>query len=125
MKKIGIDGEMFSDLRTNFDAVLYRTLLNMREKKCDSASISIRISIELDKVSDVYKSRDGIVKRDLADKPIFFHKISSTMKIKDEEDGCFDENYKMELNGAGEFVLVPISDGQMQLYFEDENDEEN
>ena len=125
IKQLGIDSEIFDELREHFDAVLQRTFSNMQRKGCDSADISIKLTITVDKFEDIYRDRDGVIQRSMVQKPSFAHKVSAYMKIKDTEQGVFKEDYELVYNGDNdEFVLVPImGDRQTRMIFEEEDEE--
>ena len=117
---LGIDNSIFSKLRDHFDSVLGRTLYGMRVKNCDSAEITIKLEIRLNKAEDLYKTTDGKVLREWVDKPTFFHTVTSTMKFKDKEEGFSDEPCGLHFNEqTGQFTLIPLSD-QTQLRFEED-----
>ena len=124
IKQLGIDSEIFDELREHFDAVLQRTFSNMQRKGCDSADISIKLTITVDKFEEVYRDRDGEMHRSMIQKPSFAHKVSASMKIKDTEQGFFKEDYELVYNGdVDEFILVPIMDRQTRMMFEEEDEE--
>lgn len=121
-KELGIDSDIFQVLRKHFDAVLQRTFANMDAKKCDSADITVKLSVDIATYEDLYREKDGSTQRTLVKKPTFSHKVTSSMKVKDTEEGCFNEDYELVNNGV-EFVLVPIMNGQTALDFGEEDDE--
>lgn len=124
IKQLGINGEVFAELRKHFDAVLQRTLRNMQSRGCDSADISIKLAITVDTVENFHADNEGVVHSEIVRKPLFAHKVSASMKIKDTEQGFFNENYDLVYEpNIGEFILVPIIDRQMQLLSEDNEDE--
>ena len=115
-KQLGIDGDIFEELRKNFDAVLQRTFANMETKKCESADITVKLSIDILTYEDTYREKDGSTQRTLVKKPHFTHKVVSSMKVKDEAEGVVNGEWELAHNGL-EFVLVPIMDGQTPLDF--------
>lgn len=123
IKQLGIDSEIFDELREHFDAVLQRTFSNMQRKGCDSADISIKLTITVDKFEEVYRDRYGEMQRSMIQKPSFAHKVSASMNIKDTEQGFFKEDYELVYNGdVDEFILVPIMDRQTRMMFEEEDE---
>lgn len=119
IKQINIQSEVFENLRKQFDEVLQRTLANMETKNCDSAEISVKLSVDIVKFEDLYREKDGAMMTTLVKKPVFAHKVTSAMRIKDSAEGIFCEDYELVHNGL-EFVLVPIGSGQTSLFEEDE-----
>ena len=118
IKQLSIDSEVFDELRKQFDEVLQRTFANMETKNCDSADIGIRLSVDIVKYEELYREKGGVTQTTLVRKPVFSHKITSAMKIKDSAEGIFCEDYELAHNGA-EFVLVPIKGGQTSLFEEE------
>lgn len=125
MKQLGINSEVFNELRDHFDTVLQRTFCNMQSRGCDSADISVKLSITIDKVEGLRADDYGVVRSGTLHKPTFAHKVSATMKIKDVEEGSFKEDYNLTYDpSVGEFVLVPILDRQTRMELEDDEDED-
>lgn len=123
IKQLGINSEVFAELREHFDTVLQRTFCNMQSRGCDSADISIKLSILVDKVEEFHKDNDGIVRSEIVNKPTFAHKVCASMKIKDTEQGLFKEDYELIYEPSiGEFILVPIIDRQIQMPLENDED---
>lgn len=125
MKQLGINSEVFDELREHFDTVLQRTFCNMQSRGCDSADISVKLTITIDKVEGLHADDYGVVRSGMVHKPTFAHKVSASMKIKDTEAGFFKEDYELTYNpGIGEFVLVPILDRQTRMALEDDDEDE-
>lgn len=122
IKQLGISSEVFAELREQFDTVLQRTFFNMQSRGCDSADISIKLAIAVDKVEEYHSDSNGVVQRGMVNKPTFAHKICASMKIKDTEQGLYREDYGLIYDPSiGEFILVPIIDRQTQMLLEDES----
>lgn len=123
IKQLGINSEVFAELREQFDTVLQRTFCNMQSRDCDSADISIKLTITVDKVEGFYIDDDGVVRSGMVKKPSFAHKVSASMKIKDTEQGFFKEDYELVYESSiGEYVLVPIIDRQTRMLEDDEDE---
>lgn len=111
--KLSIDSDMFLSLRGNFDAVLEKVLQNMQEQKNDTAEINVKLKIELQKsyIDVSYNDQREIVK------PVFTHKVTSVLQIKDEQSGSFGGKYELIWDNETEkYILTEIETGQTSLF---------
>lgn len=111
---LNINSSVFDSMKNDFNSVLKKTLANMRSKQGEAAEISLKLKITLeeDNVPDLY-SEDGNGRRDIV-KPIFNHKVSSVMQIKEEESGSMKGNYELVYDKEkDDFIMRPIDDGQV------------
>lgn len=111
---LNINSSVFESMKNDFNSVLKKTLGNMRSKQGEAAEISLKLKITLeeDNVPDLY-SEDGNGRRDIV-KPIFNHKVSSVMQIKEEESGSMKGNYELVYDkDKDDFIMRPIDDGQV------------
>ena len=91
-----IEDDMFEDLRNCFNKMINKTLDNMRCKDCDAASLTIKIDI-----------LDG----DLI--TAIKHKVTSSMQIKESDEGIMAGAYDLVWNGK-EWTLCE-DDNQIPL----------
>lgn len=111
---LNINSSVFDSMKNDFNSVLKKTLANMRSKQGEAAEISLKLKITLeeDNVPDLY-SKDDNGRRDIV-KPIFNHKVSSVMQIKEEESGSMKGNYELVYDkDKDDFIMRPIDDGQV------------
>lgn len=124
MKKINLDSEIFDELREHFNTVLQRTIANMQIKGCDSAGITVKLAVNVEKLCETYIDSNGERRERRYQKPSIAHKVVATMKINDTEEGYFKEDCEMVYDDVrNEFVLVPIVDGQERMQFDEDADE--
>lgn len=119
--RMTITSGAFENMRGDFDKVLQNTLRNMEQKESGYAEISMKLGITLirSEVSDSHYAAREILK------PRFEHKVTSVMKIKDEESGFFKEECELVWDeNAGTYIAVPLDGGQIPM-FVDENGEED
>lgn len=104
-----MEGELFDELRRNFNIIIQRLIKNMSDTESDEAKISIAIDVKLDtEFIPEYKDRKQNGGRDIK-KPTFKHKVTSSMTFKDEESGV--RNTEMEVVWDDEqhmYVLKPV-----------------
>lgn len=112
---LSLNGDTFQTLKDDFDTILARTIGNMTMKGADEATITLKLSVSLEKSS--VGTVSGI--QDVT-KPSFKHDISSVMQVKDKMTGQFKGEYGMIWDEDEEcWVLRKIDNGQMNL-FDDE-----
>ncbi len=120
MKKdmiLSLNGDTFETMKNDFDTILARTIGNMTMKGADDATITLKLSVSLEKSS--IGSADGVL-RDVT-KPTFKHDISSVMQVKDKMTGQFKGEYGMIWDEEEErWVLRKIDNGQMNLFDEED-----
>lgn len=111
--ELTLDSETFEGLRRSFDIVMQRLMRSMTETNSDEAKITIGVDVKLDTefIPDYVdgKQNGG---RDVR-KPSFKHKVSSSIKVKDEASG--NNNTEMELVYDEEtktYILKPVLGGE-------------
>ncbi len=108
-----MNSDVFLSLRSNFDEVLKKVLQSMLEQKNNTAEINVKLKIELEKscINVSYNDQREIVK------PKFQHKVTSTLQVKNEESGCFNEAYELVWDDTTEkYILTEIKTGQTSLF---------
>lgn len=120
-----LESEAFNALKSDFNQVLRKTLMNMEKKESEQAELTIKLSIELvkDLAPDFEKSTsEHRVERDIV-KPMFSHKVSSLMKIKDEKSGVFSGDYEMIWDEEkNSYIMRPINHSQVSLFDEEKSE---
>lgn len=122
--ELNINSNTFEDMKNDFNKVLNRTLTDMRCKKSDEATLTVKLNISLSEleVPDLEAASRQALRT--AVKACFEHKVSSVMQIKTEKTGELGGQYELVYYGNTlGFVLKPI-DGQQTL-FEGERFEED
>lgn len=110
---LSMNSDVFLSLRSNFDEVLKKVLQSMLEQKNNTAEINVKLKIELEKscINVSYNDQREIVK------PKFQHKVTSTLQVKNEESGCFNEAYELVWDDTTEkYILTEIKTGQTSLF---------
>lgn len=109
---LSLNGETFASLKSDFDAILERTLGNMTMKGADEATITIKLGVSLTKTT----VPSGGALRDVT-KPTFKHDISSVMQVKDKMSGQLSGNMELVWDAdLQQYVLRPIDDGQTSMF---------
>lgn len=110
---LSMNSDVFLSLRSNFDEVLKKVLQSMLEQKNNTAEINVKLKIELEKscINVSYNDQREIVK------PKFQHKVTSTLQVKNEQSGCFNEAYELVWDDTTEkYILTEIKTGQTSLF---------
>ncbi len=119
IKELRLDGELFSQVREDFNFVLQRLLGNMQEKGADSGSLTLKLEIDFD--TDRIPNYDPDIEGETREinKPKFKHKITSTVQIKDEKGGNMDTEMELVMDEeTGCYVLQPVANTSQRTIFD-------
>lgn len=118
-KKLDFSSDTFQGMLRDASFVLQRLLGNMVEKGAKEGSLNIKLEVELKEqhIADYTPEHEGAER--LARKPIFTHKVSSTVQIKDEKKGNLDTEMELIFNeDTGEYIMSPIVDTEQKTIFD-------
>lgn len=113
---LSLNSEVFLALRASFDDMLKKVLQNMLEQKNDTAEINVKVKIKLQKsyINVSYEDQIEVIT------PIFQHKVTSMLQVKDEQSGSFNgNNGKYELLWDDErekYILTEMQIAQTSLF---------
>ncbi len=113
---LSLNSEVFLALRASFDDMLKKVLQNMLEQKNDTAEINVKVKIKLQKsyINVSYEDQREVIT------PIFQHKVTSMLQVKDEQSGSFNgNNGKYELLWDDEkekYILTEMLIAQTSLF---------
>ncbi len=93
METIEMNSTVFQKMRTDFDRLLSRTIRCLLEKNSSTATVSLKLDIELERITLIDEHSDTGTKEVIT--PRFSHKVSSVMQIKQEEKGASDGMYEL------------------------------
>ncbi len=122
---LSLNGSAFNALKADFDSILRNTLSNMELKGADSAemSIKLKISLERDQTEDFDASYAGAM-RDII-KPKFDHTVQSVLQIKDKKDGTLSGNYELVWDPKEQkYEMREITNRQTSLFDNDHDKSE-
>lgn len=117
---LSLNGDTFEALKADFDTILNNTLRNMDRKGADTAEISIKLKVSLDK--DEVPDFNSVVEGDTRPiiKPSFEHNIQSVMTIKDKKAGILSGEYELVWDPTDmKFKMKKIDNGQTSLFDEE------
>ena len=115
MERFSMDSEAFAKLRLDFDKLLSQTIRSMMQKQSSSASLGLKLDIELERTTVIdNRAPDGVRSVIL---PRFTHKVSSVIQMKTEEKGKTEGAYELSWDDLRqEYTMLPI--GNEQITFE-------
>lgn len=113
--KLSITESIFEGLRTDFNAILTRTLHTMRSKGSDSAKINMELKISLE--HDILEVGSAVFGKETKEytNPKFEHKITSTIQIKDDVTGKIEGKYEL-VEEDGLYFVQEIENPQRSLF---------
>lgn len=113
---LSLDGQTFSMLKEQFDRVLNRTIGNMQMKGAEDATLTLKLSISLEK--ETRTTPDGVIDATI---PKFKHDISSVMQVKDKVSGELVGDYQLVWDDEEQkYIMRKIDNGQTSLFRDDE-----
>lgn len=115
MDRFTLDAAAFNTMRADFDRVLVDTIGSMMTKSSDTATVSLKLDIDLLRTSvPDSNAPDGV--RDVI-MPRFQYKVSSVMQMKTEEKGKADGTYELSWDdNRQEYAMKALSEGQITFY---------
>lgn len=118
--KLLITDDIFYELRANFNSVLTKTLHTMRSKGSDSGKVNLELKISLEHdILEFSSFAFGKKTREYTN-PMFEHKVTSTIQIKDEVTGKIKGKYELVSEDGG-YCVQEIDNPQCSL-FEDNSE---
>lgn len=113
---LSLNEDTFAALKKDFDSILNRTIGNMEMKGASDATITLKLTVSLDRRSMTVGDTVQEFK-----KPTFKHEINSVMQIKDKATGQLGGEYAMVWDPDEErFVLRQFTGGQTSMFDDDD-----
>lgn len=109
---LSLDSDTFEMMKTQLSDMIQATLMNMELKKAPDASITMKLSIHLEKAKKAIGDNllDVVI-------PSFKHDISSVMQVKQKTNGELTGDYVLVFDmEKGEYVMQENDDGQISFY---------
>ena len=96
---IGLDSEVFANLKRDIDISINKLLERMQYYGEDKASISVKLNVSLEHVVDNYGVLLGV-------RPEFEHKVSTSIKHSSKREGVIADDYLLVNDGDNGFKLI-------------------
>lgn len=121
--QLSLNGDTFTALKEDFDSILARTISNMETKGANEATITLKLSVSLEKAMLTFG--DDMEQKETV-KPTFKHDISSVMQVKDKKSGSISGDYELAWDPEeNKYVMRAITNGQLTLFTLEEDDEKD
>ena len=123
-----IEDEIFRELRNDTNFVLQRLISVMTRKDAPKGKITINIDVGFRREELENTEFNADEKTRIACVPVFEHKVSSVVQIKEEQKGYIDcDDMEMVFNDkTNEYVLKYIRQPQMSIFdMDDEEDDDD
>lgn len=118
-KKLDFNSDTFQGMLQDASFVLQRLLGNMIEKGASEGSMNIKLEVDLKEQHIADYTSEHEKRERLARKPIFTHKVTSTVQIKDEKKGNLDTEMELRFDeDTGEYIMAPIVDTEQKTIFD-------
>ena len=106
-----LDAAALANMRSDFNAMLIHTVKGMMDKSSNTATLTLKLDIELQRTTVIDKTAlDGV--RDVI-MPRFAHKVSSVMQTKLEEKGHAEGAYELTYDTQRcEYIMRPVANEQ-------------
>lgn len=114
---LSLNGETFNNLKMDFEQMLQNLLTEMKKRGSQDGSLTIKLNVTLTpgQARDYDSAADGAM-RDIT-KPLFAHKMSTVMQLKNERSGQNGGNFELVWDEAsGEWVMKEIDNGQTSIF---------
>lgn len=118
-KKLDFSSDTFQGVLRDASFVLQRLLGNMVEKGATEGSMNIKLEVNLKEQYIPDYTPEHEKEERLVRKPVFAHKVTSTVQIKDEKKGNLDTEMELVLDeDSGEYIMAPIVDTEQKTIFD-------
>lgn len=116
--EISIESEIFSSMLKDLDSEIQRCIHHVYDEKFESGEITLKLTIELPESYENYPVIDENGEASVLSikyrKPIFEHKITTTLKQQYKRDGGYRDKRDIQFRD-GKFIAIPIKDPQMRI----------
>lgn len=116
--EISIESEIFSSMLKDLNSEVQRCIQHVYDEKFESGEITLKLTIELPESHENYPAIDeygeGIVLTIKYRKPVFEHKVTTTLKQQYKRDGGYIAKRDIQFRD-GKFIAIPIRDPQMSM----------
>ena len=114
-QEITLGGEIFDEVRAEFDVYLQKLFQKMNQNKMNEGTITLKVNVNM--TDDFVMDEDGNHKR--IEKPIFKHKITTDVQVKDSIDGKKDTGMQIIYDeDLKRYVLKYVSRGGQRSIFD-------
>ena len=115
---IDINSEVFSGMLQDVNAEILSCITDVFDEKFEAGEITLKLNIclpdEYEGFPTVDEYGEEIIKTFKYRKPVFEHKVTTTLKKQYKRDGGYSDKRDVQFKD-GKFVAVPIKEAQMSI----------
>lgn len=111
IKPVNMDSDTFAVMKQDMSNAINRLLRHMQRYNAEKASLNVKLTVSLSQ-EELDNGEKGTI-------PLFEHKVTSTVQIKDESAGKLGGEYVLVDDGKGGHELRPITD-QLDMFEEED-----
>ena len=118
-RELNFDSDTFEQMKQDMNFVLQRLLGRMIESDTEQGSMTINIGVAFNK--EVIPNFDPNIEGESREirKPVFAHKVTSSIKINEEKKGNLDSEMELVFDEeTGKYKMVPIADTDQRSIFD-------
>jgi hypothetical protein len=116
--EISIESEIFSSMLKDLNSEIQRCIHHVYDEKFESGEINLKLIIGLPEAHENYpaidKNGEATVLSIKYRKPVFEHKVTTTLKQQYKRDGGYHDKRDIQLRD-GKFVAIPIKNPQISI----------
>ena len=123
---LSLDGDAFNGFKQDFNQMLRQLLTEMEKQESEEATISIKMTVSLEK--DQERDFEIVAYEAMKDitKPTFKHEISTVVQVKNKKTGSMGGSMKMVWDrDLCQYVMQEIDNGQTSLFDGEKKEEED
>lgn len=115
---ININSEVFSGMLQDVNAEILRCITDVYDEKFEAGEITLKLNIclpnDYEEFPTVDEYGEEVIKTFKYRKPVFEHKVTTTLKKQYKRDGGYSDKRDIQFKD-GKFVAVPIKEAQMSI----------
>lgn len=116
-QEVSIKSDTFDAFKEDFDAMLVKTLDNMREKDLEEAEITVKMTVKARKQEVSNPTVSNLAEKRTAVVPTFTHKIATVYKVESKAEGQLANGCELIWDeDSGTYILVEIDNGQTNMF---------
>lgn len=117
--EIDVESPIFEGMLNDVNKEIQRVIKKVYNEEFGSGEIALKLTIEIPNAIKIIPKVDEygemINETYQYRKPIFEHKITSTLKKQYKQEGCYTDERDVKLEGD-KFVAIPVEDAQISIY---------
>lgn len=109
IKPVNLESDTFAQMKQDMTAQINRLLRQMQKYNAEKAAVTVKLTVSLEE-EELDDGVKGVI-------PLFEHKVTSTVQIKNQAEGKLGSEYVLTERPDGTYELRPIS-GQLDMFEE-------